>query len=260
MDHSGISALIQRLSDAERAQIGIAVLEYALTGATTQQMSPALSFAFEMVKERLSLKDNRGGSRPGAGRPKSKKNQNNSKKSKSGFDFYTAPNPAEIQDQMYIQSPKNDGSDTNFISPTPPLHNSTDNNCNSVNNNINISITRARENPTKTSQSAVDLFSGTADAPQKQSKKSKFTPPTVEMVAEYCAARKNGINAQHFVDHYTMRGWIPKGSNRQMTDWHAAVRTWEHTGFSKTAPPPNRQQTHADNNPFARLNTPTEGN
>lgn len=52
-----------------------------------------------------------------------------------------------------------------------------------------------------------------------------FTPPTAEEVEEYCRERGNGINAQHFVDYYTARGW--KIGSNSMKDWKAAVRTWE---------------------------------
>ncbi len=60
-----------------------------------------------------------------------------------------------------------------------------------------------------------------ADKPPR----SRFIPPTVEQVAEYCRERDNGIDAERFVDYYTARGWIiGKG---KMKDWRAAVRTWE---------------------------------
>ncbi len=262
MDNSGIFALVQKLSDAERAQIGIAVLEYTLTGTTTQQMSPILSLAFETLKEHLSpTKDNRGGSRPGAGRPKIKKNQNNSKKSKTDFDFFdfdSGRNTAENRNKSASTTAKK----PKILTKKPPLCFISDNytqNQDNINNNINISITRARENSAKT-QPAVDLFSAPAAAPQKQSKQSKFTPPTVEMVAEYCRERKNGIDPQHFIDHYTMRGWIPKGSTRQMTDWKAAVRTWERTGFNRKIPPDRPAGTAPPTlNPFAILDTPNGG-
>jgi hypothetical protein len=58
-------------------------------------------------------------------------------------------------------------------------------------------------------------------------KHKKFIPPTFEQVDEYCKERKNGIDAQAFVDHYQTRGWVPKGYTQQMRDWKAAVRTWE---------------------------------
>jgi hypothetical protein len=57
------------------------------------------------------------------------------------------------------------------------------------------------------------------------SKIKKFTPPTVEMVKAYCDERKNGINAQGFVDFYESKGWMI-GKNK-MKKWEAAVRTWE---------------------------------
>lgn len=253
MDNSGVFALIQQLSDADRAQIGLAVLEYTLTGTTTQQMPPILSLAFEKIKEFLPTKDNRGGVRPGAGRPK---NQNkikiNQKKSKNGFDYFdfcSGDNGAENQEKSADTTVIKTATDSNSIPPTPPLHHSTTNNCNNINNNI--SITRARES-SKTTPPDTDLFSAPAAAPKKQ---SRFTPPTVEMVAEYCRERKNGIDAQHFVDHYTMRGWIPKGATRQMTDWRAAIRTWERSGYNKNSPPCQHvnRTTQNNNNPFASL-------
>jgi hypothetical protein len=58
--------------------------------------------------------------------------------------------------------------------------------------------------------------------------RGRFTPPTREVVAEYCAQRRNGIDAAMFVDYYSARGWKYKGGTA-MKDWKAAVRTWERT-------------------------------
>lgn len=55
--------------------------------------------------------------------------------------------------------------------------------------------------------------------------KEPFHPPTLKDVEEYCQSRNNGIDAQHFIDYYTARGWMV-GKNK-MKDWKAAVRTWE---------------------------------
>ena len=52
-----------------------------------------------------------------------------------------------------------------------------------------------------------------------------FIPPTVEEIREYCADRKNGIDAQTFMDFYASKGWMI-GKNK-MKDWKAAIRTWE---------------------------------
>lgn len=56
-------------------------------------------------------------------------------------------------------------------------------------------------------------------------KRSVFTPPTLEQVKEYCAERKNNVDAERFIDFYACKGWMV-GKNK-MKDWKAAVRTWE---------------------------------
>ena len=55
--------------------------------------------------------------------------------------------------------------------------------------------------------------------------RSKFSPPTIEEVRAYCSERKNGVDPQRFIDHYTANGW--KVGKNSMKDWKAAVRTWE---------------------------------
>ena len=61
--------------------------------------------------------------------------------------------------------------------------------------------------------------------PQPPSELSRFTPPTVEEVREYCIERNNGVDPAMFVDFYISKGW--KIGNNKMKDWRAAVRTWE---------------------------------
>ena len=61
------------------------------------------------------------------------------------------------------------------------------------------------------------------NVPTKPSK--RFTPPTVEEVAQYCFDRVSTVDPQRFVDYYTSNGWMV-GKNK-MKDWKAAVRTWE---------------------------------
>ena len=59
----------------------------------------------------------------------------------------------------------------------------------------------------------------------------RFTPPTVEQVAEYCKERNNAVDPQKFIDHYTANGW--KVGKNKMKDWKAAVRTWERNNYDK---------------------------
>ena len=59
----------------------------------------------------------------------------------------------------------------------------------------------------------------------KGGKSSRFIPPTVEEVREYCLERGNNVDAQCFVDFYSSKGWYVGKS--KMKDWKASVRTWE---------------------------------
>ena len=61
---------------------------------------------------------------------------------------------------------------------------------------------------------------------------ARFVPPTVEEVKQYCEDRGNGIDAEHFVNWYSSKGWYV-GRNKMM-DWKAAVRTWEKSQKNKS--------------------------
>lgn len=63
---------------------------------------------------------------------------------------------------------------------------------------------------------------------------SKFTPPTLEEVSDYCQERNNGVDPQKFIDFYESKGWMV-GKNR-MKDWKASVRTWERDDNKKKVP------------------------
>jgi hypothetical protein len=66
----------------------------------------------------------------------------------------------------------------------------------------------------------------------------RFTPPTFDEVSAFCLERKNGIDPQHFIDHYEARGWVPKGYTKQMKDWKATIRTWENNNRKKNTAKP----------------------
>ena len=68
--------------------------------------------------------------------------------------------------------------------------------------------------------------------PYKPPKGKRFTPPSVEEVKAYCLERKNGLDAQAFVDFYESKGW--KVGKEPMKDWKAAVRTWENRRKGET--------------------------
>lgn len=73
----------------------------------------------------------------------------------------------------------------------------------------------------------------------KEKETRRFAPPTLQEVQEYCSSRRNGVDAQQFVDFYTAKGW--KIGKDTMKDWKAAVRTWEGRGRKSSSPIPPAQ-------------------
>ena len=62
---------------------------------------------------------------------------------------------------------------------------------------------------------------------EKESKRKRFNPPTVDEVREYCNEINATISPDAFVDYYAAQGWIYGKSGKQMKDWKAAVRNWQ---------------------------------
>lgn len=60
---------------------------------------------------------------------------------------------------------------------------------------------------------------------ETEKSKSRFTPPSLQQVSEYCLTRSNQVDPQAFIDHYKTNGWM-RGKNK-IKDWKACVRTWE---------------------------------
>jgi hypothetical protein len=75
-------------------------------------------------------------------------------------------------------------------------------------------------------------------------KESRFTAPSVEEVRAYCLERKNTVDAETFVDFYTMKGW--KVGKESMKDWKAAVRTWERNRQQGEPPKPKPPKGHIE--------------
>ena len=63
------------------------------------------------------------------------------------------------------------------------------------------------------------------DSIGNRAKSTRFVPPTLDQVKEYCKERGNNVDAERFIDFYESKGWMV-GKNK-MKDWKACVRTWE---------------------------------
>lgn len=53
----------------------------------------------------------------------------------------------------------------------------------------------------------------------------RFVPPTTDEVKQYCLERKNGIDAEYFVNYYSAVGWM-RGKTK-ISSWKRVVATWE---------------------------------
>ena len=69
------------------------------------------------------------------------------------------------------------------------------------------------------------------DIDKEKKPPKRYTAPSLEDVKEYCAERKNNVDAERFIDYYTANGW--KVGKNPMKDWKAAVRSWERNDFGK---------------------------
>lgn len=61
-------------------------------------------------------------------------------------------------------------------------------------------------------------------------KRGRFTPPSLDDVAQFCEQRCNTVNPETFIDFYESKGWLV--GKAKMKDWKAAIRTWEKRGVS----------------------------
>lgn len=69
---------------------------------------------------------------------------------------------------------------------------------------------------------------------KKKDSPKRFVPPSFDEVQAYCSERGNGIDAQAFIDFYASKGWMV--GKTKMTDWKAAVRTWESRNRKQAKP------------------------
>ena len=60
---------------------------------------------------------------------------------------------------------------------------------------------------------------------KREEKTSRFVPPSLEEIKQYCSERQNSVDPESFYNFYASKGWMV-GSNK-MKDWKAAVITWE---------------------------------
>ena len=76
---------------------------------------------------------------------------------------------------------------------------------------------------------------GTEDKADKPPTRTRFSPPSVQDVADYCREKGYAVDAEHFVDYYSSVGW--KRGKTPVRDWKATVRTWARKDSQQSAAP-----------------------
>lgn len=116
-------------------------------------------------------------------------------------------------------------------------------NADEIPENVNINRVNVNINPENV---YINSQSKGKESKEKESKyigtSSRFVPPTLEQVTEYCKQRKNRVDPEKWYDHYSSNGWMV--GRTKMKDWKAAVRTWEKNNFSKKADPENKKKSY----------------
>ena len=80
---------------------------------------------------------------------------------------------------------------------------------------------------------------------ESKPKKTRFVPPTLAQVQEYCEERNNDVDPQRFFEYYQAGGWKDAKGN-PVRNWKQKIITWENKGNGK---PVNR----SSGNPFADI-------
>ena len=64
--------------------------------------------------------------------------------------------------------------------------------------------------------------------------RTRFSPPSVREIEDYCTEKGFLLDAERFVDYYASIGW--RVGKNPMKDWRAAVRTWVKKDTPKPEP------------------------
>lgn len=78
---------------------------------------------------------------------------------------------------------------------------------------------------------------------ENREKKPRFSPPSLDQVAEECKAKGYTFDPEHFISYYESNGW--KVGRNPMKDWKAAARNWqsrENKETPKPEKPPDRNK------------------
>ena len=212
---------LNRLTDAEQAQLFRAILDYGESGIDPG-FENRLGLVWDFVKPMIDRDADRyreiqekramAGSRGGHMRA-SKSKQNEANQANASF----------ASDDVAKES---DDSKTKQIKPSTPT-----------------------STTTATSTTTLDCI-GAANRPTTT--RQRFQPPSVDDVKLYADEKGFTINPEAFVDYYTANGW--KVGKNPMKDWRAAVRTWVRKEKENGRTSNSNRDNYIPENPPIKLN------
>ena len=88
-----------------------------------------------------------------------------------------------------------------------------------------VSVANPEETGSKANQEPITNNKEQITNNKEQITKNQFKKPTVSQVKQYAQDISFVVDAEHFIDYYTIRGW--KIDNQPVKDWKACLRTWK---------------------------------
>lgn len=185
---TSFAEIIEPLNDAERGRLFTAMLQYAATGEVVEFQGNE-RYTWPIAKQGIDQ----------AAQKVETLRQNGSKGGRHPKAEESSENQTEANAVEENQTKPNE-SKTNHTEANESL-------------NVNVNVKDKDKDNDKDNGKGI------------REKRTRFSPPTIEEVEQYCSERHNGVDAQRFVDFYASKGW--KVGQNPMKDWKACVRTWE---------------------------------
>lgn len=189
-------------NDGNISELFVAIKQYIEVGEVVINLDPLAQLTFNQMKSQID-------------RDAEKYAEVSEKRRKAAEKRWKGGEKAEQGDATECKAMQMDANDSNAKQEHPLRKmNKDDEDDDDINNNTIYPLTPSFQPP----------------APPKP---TRFIPPTIEEVAEYCRQRGNKVDPVAFVNFYESKGWMV-GKNK-MKKWKAAVITWEQNDYGNRA-------------------------
>ena len=184
---------IRNLPRDVQGDVLTAIVEYGLSGETTEQLKPIAKAMLTMAKTQIDVNNQRFENGKKGGRGKPNPNQTETKPEPNQNQTETKPEPNQNQTETKPEPNQNQ----TRTKPEPNV-------------NVNDNIIKEKS------------FSKI----EKDKKKSEkgFSPPSLSEVKKFVEEKGYNVDAESFIAFYESKGWFI-GKNK-MKNWRMAVITW----------------------------------